>query len=95
MNALFNNPKAIVEAGERIYQEKFKNDLESNRKGQYAVINVLKETAVTAATPELAFEKARKADPNGVFHLIRVGYSGAYQVSYQFGRNGRKDWLFG
>ncbi len=95
MNALFNNPKAIAEAGERIYREKFKTDFEANHRGKFAAINVIKETAAIGETPEQAFEAARKEDPHGLFHLIRVGYAGAFQVSYQFPRNGHQDWLFG
>ena len=46
------------------------------------------------ATP-IAFELARKDDMQGIFHLIRVGYAGAFQLSYQYGRYGTQDWLFG
>ncbi len=61
----------------------------------YADINnVVKETAFTGATPELAFQAARQNDPRGIFHLIRIGYAGAFQVSFQFG-HGIKDWIFG
>lgn len=90
-----NNPKAIADAGERLYRDRFKADLEAHHMGEFAAINVIKETVVTGATPEAAFEGARTADPDGIFHLVRVGYAGAFQVSYQFGRHGNQDWLFG
>jgi hypothetical protein len=89
-----NNPKAIAEAGERIYQEKFKAEMEPAQTGKFLAINVLKETASLGDTPEQAFEAARAADPAGVFHLVRVGYAGAFQMSYQY-RHGSTDWLFG
>jgi uncharacterized GH25 family protein len=103
----FNNPKAIADAGERIYREKVLDSgdpstsdgsrhpsFESEHSGEYVVINVVAETAHLGATPEEAFNAARKADQNGVFHLIRVGYPGAFQMSYQYGHD-TQDWLFG
>lgn len=95
MNVSLNNPKAIAEAGERIYREKFQAALEAEHLGEYAAINVGKESAFLGATPERAFELAREDDPQGIFHLVRVGYAGAFQLSYQYGRNGIQDWLFG
>ena len=90
-----NNPKAIAEAGERIYREKFQAAYETEHLGEYVAINVGKGTAFVGTTPEAAFELARKDDMQGIFHLIRVGYAGAFQLSYQYGRYGTQDWLFG
>jgi hypothetical protein len=95
MNAPLNNPKAIADAGERIYREKFQAAYEAAYLGDYAAINVGKETAFVGKTPELAFQSARKDDPQGIFHLVRVGYAGAFQMGYQHGRHGSQDWLFG
>lgn len=95
MNVSLNNPKAIADAGERIYRERFQAAYEAAHRGQFAAINVGKETAFVGETPELAFDLARKDDPQGVFHLIRVGYAGAFQMGYQYGRHGNQDWLFG
>ena len=89
-----NNPKAIASAGERIYADKFKAQYEAMHKGKFAVINVGKENAFIGNTPEEAFDLARKDDPAGIFHLVRVGFAGAFQISYQY-RYGTKDWLFG
>lgn len=94
MPAPLNSPRAIAEAGERIYQEKFRAEMEAAHIGKFVAINVIKETASLGDTPELAFEAARAADPAGVFHLVRVGYAGAFQMSYQY-RHGASDWLFG
>lgn len=94
MNVPMNNPKAIADAGERIYSEKFRAAYEANHLGQFAAINVIKEVASIGETPEAAFEAARRDDPHGVFHLVRIGFAGAFQMSYQF-RHGATDWLFG
>jgi hypothetical protein len=95
MNIPLNNPKAIAEAGERISREKFQAAYETEHLGEYVAINVGKGTAFVGTTPEAAFELARKDDMQGIFHLIRVGYAGAFQLSYQYGRYGTQDWLFG
>jgi hypothetical protein len=95
MNVPLNNPKAIADAGERIYQEKFQAAFEAAHMGEFAAINVVKETAFVGNTPELAFQSARQDDPQGIFHLVRVGYAGAFQMGYQHGRHGGQDWLFG
>jgi hypothetical protein len=94
VNIPLNNPKAIAEAGERLYAERFKADLEANSVGKYAVIDVTAERVTVGETPELAFEEAKKNAPTGVFHLIRIGFPGAFQASYQY-RHGTQDWLFG
>jgi hypothetical protein len=93
MNVPLNNPKAIAEAGERLYAEKFKADFEAKSRGKYAVIDVLSEQAVVGESPESAFEKAKEFAPKGIFHLIRIGFPGAFQVSYQYS-HGAQDWLF-
>jgi hypothetical protein len=95
MNVPLNNPKAIADAGERIYQEKFQAAYEAAHLGEYAAINVGKETAFVGKTPELAFQLARQDDLQGIFHLVRVGYAGAFQMGYQQRRHGCQDWLFG
>lgn len=95
MNIPLNNPKAISDAGERIYREKFQAEYEATHRGEYAAINVGKETAFVGATPEAAFELASKDDAQGIFHLVRIGYAGAFQLSYQYGQHGQQDWLFG
>ncbi len=38
MNVSLNSPKAIADAGERIYQEKFRAALEAAHLGEYAAI---------------------------------------------------------
>jgi len=95
MNVPLNNPKAIADAGERIYQAKFQAAFEAAHMGEFAAINVVKETAFVGNTPELVFQSARQDDPQGIFHLVRVGYAGAFQMGYQHGRHGCQDWLFG
>lgn len=87
-----SDPRSVVEVGERIYREKYREELERTRAGNFVAIDVLSGKAYIAETPDGALEKARDAAPHGIFHLIKVGASGAFQVSHSL--NVRPDWLF-
>jgi hypothetical protein len=88
----FSNPRALAELGEKIYQNKFKKDFEAKYDGQFVVIDVKSESAYVGKTPEDAYEAATKVDPNGLFHLVKVGSAGAFRVSYT--THGDMDWIF-
>ena len=77
----FSDPKAIVEAGEAIYRDMYQRDFEQNQHGKFVAINVNTKVATLSETAGEALLKAREADPQGVFHLIRVGFTGAFQLS--------------
>lgn len=86
MGTSFNNPKAIAEAGEAIYRELYQNQFEKTQVGKFVAINVHAKSATVGDSPSDALLKAKQADPNGVFHLIRVGFPGVFQLSrYQRG----------
>lgn len=91
MAVLIFNPKNLAERGEEIYRRKFKADFERRHIGKFVAIDVTGERAYLGKTPEEAFAKAKRAVPDGVFHLIKVGEPGAYRVSY--GADGDPDWL--
>ena len=76
------NPQEAAESGERIYQKKYKQDYEQKYLGKFVAIEINSENAFIADQPEQALEKARTAVPAGVFHLIKVGASGAFRISY-------------
>ena len=92
MNPFLTNPKAIAKAGEEIYNS-LRAELEENHIGKFVAINVKTSTYHLGDTPEEALQEAKKADPQGLFHLIRVGFSGAFQISYAL-QNTDSDWLF-
>jgi len=81
MGAPFTNPKAIAEAGEAIYREVYQRDLELNHLGKYVAINIQTRTASLGDTPPEALMMAKAEDAHGVFHLMRVGFPGAFQLS--------------
>ena len=82
MSPLFSSPKEIAERGEKIYAEKFKLQYEREYQGKFVAIDLTTETAFVGDTPEGVLDEARKASPNGIFHLIQVGFSSAFRVSY-------------
>jgi hypothetical protein len=75
------DPSRIADRGEEIYREKYKTAFEEEHPGKFVAIDVMTGHAYIGNTPEEAYENARTDAPQGVFHLIRVGYTGAFRVS--------------
>lgn len=93
VNSQILNPEVIAEKGEQIYKEKLSHKLEKTHKGKYVAIDVETEEYFLGKSPEEALEKATKKFPNKIFHLIRIGYQGVYQVSWSAGSKGY-GWIF-
>jgi hypothetical protein len=91
MTSQFQNPRAIAAAGEEIYKS-FQSEMESNHRGEFIAINVRTKAYHLGDTAEAALGNAKNAEPDGLFHLIRVGFSGAFQISHAFQRP-NCDWL--
>jgi alpha-galactosidase len=87
-----SSPKAIAELGEKIYAERYKEQYERDYPGKFVAIDVKRGAAYVEDAPEAALERASSADPSGLFHLIRIGFSGAFQISYAFPQPDL-DWL--
>lgn len=82
-----DSPDKIADAGERIYEQKYKSQLEGASFGHFVAIDVTTGTPYVAEFPEQALEQARAAAPNGIFHLIRIGAPGAFKVSFGLSRH--------
>ena len=80
MSTTLTNPKAISEAGERIYDRLYRAEYEKQHPGQFVAIDITTESAMLGATSSEALARARAANRGGLFHLIRVGHSGAFEV---------------
>jgi hypothetical protein len=76
----FNNPKAVSDAAIKIYDERYKTEYEKTYRGKFVAINVVDGSATIGETPSEALTKAKEQYPNGFFHLIRVGYTSAFEV---------------
>ena len=88
----FSTPKAIAERGEKIYQDKYKVEYEREHLGKFLAIDVTTEKAFLGDTPEAVLDQAKNESPMGIFHLIQIGFSAAYRVSYS--SNADTDWVF-
>ena len=93
MTVEISNPKIAAERGEKIYNEKYKSAFEAEHYGKFVAIDVMTEKAHVGDSPEDAIELARKENPKGIFHLVKVGSAGAFRVSYT-NPNANLDWLF-
>ncbi|MEN6560677.1 MAG: hypothetical protein ABFD52_07875 [Acidobacteriota bacterium] len=87
-----SDPRAIAECGEAIYLKKYKDAYEIEHMGKFVAIDVLTEKTYIADSPLEALTHARQDAPLGIFHLIRVGATGAFRVSHAI--NDATDWLF-
>lgn len=84
MASNFNDPRAISAKGEGIYNSKYRADYEAKYPGKYVAINIDDESATLGDTGSEALLAAREQHPNGLFHLIRVGHTGAFEVGLAY-----------
>ena len=88
-----NSMTKIAATAVDIYRERYQEEYERDRKGEYVAIDVMEGGAYVDESPGGALEKARKEAPHGVFHLIRIGFESAFTAT----RLGvaQEDWLWG
>jgi hypothetical protein len=79
----------IASRGDAIYRKKYREQFEREYPGQFAVIDLHTEGAFVDQFPEKALDKARKAQPTGVFFLVRIGARGAFKISRMFNAGAR------
>ncbi|MBI3447710.1 MAG: hypothetical protein HY049_02130 [Acidobacteria bacterium] len=91
---MVNPPQVIAERGEQIYRERYKDEYERLYSGQFVALDVDSGSPFVADTPEGALDAARRAQPTGRFHLIRIGSPGVFRMSYA-GSGSHGDWIFG
>lgn len=66
----------IAEGGAKIY-ERVKQGFEPQENGKFLAIDIDSADTYLGTTSSEAVEKARKAHPNKVFYLVKIGYSAA------------------
>ncbi len=74
-------PQEIAEKGEALYKNRFRAEYEEHE-GRFLAIDVTLEEAFVADTPEGALEAAQRKNPQGFFHLVKIGSLGVYRVGY-------------
>lgn len=72
----------IAERGEAIYQNKYQAEFETKYRGKFVAINVQNEEATVADTSEEAIRLALEKEPDGLFHLLRVGHKAAFEAGW-------------
>lgn len=82
MIAVNRNPQEAAAKGLAIYKEKYQQAFEREHPGKFVAIDITTEQAWVADSPEEALGIAQGKNPNGFFHLIRVGSPGVFRVSY-------------
>ena len=86
MTTSYSDPRAVAEAGEAIYKELYQQEYEKTQIGKFVAINILSKKATLGDDPSGTLVAAKNSEPTGVFHLIRVGFPAAFQLSrYQSG----------
>ena len=76
------SPAEVSAEAWRIYNDTYRKEYEAKYHEQFVAIDITTGDAYRAKWPEKALQKARESAPQGTFHLIRVGWSGAIRVSY-------------
>lgn len=79
-----NNPKHIAERGREIYNSKYRDTYEREHWGKFVAVDIRNESATLGDTGSEAMMTANRNNPSGLFHLIRVGYAGAYELGLAY-----------
>jgi hypothetical protein len=74
------NPTRLAELGRKLYDERFKDAYAAEHTGEVLAIDVDSGTAYLGTSPLEALTTARAANSNGHFHLVKIGFSGVYEL---------------
>jgi len=74
--------KYIAERGEAIYAEKYRAELEERSQGKFVAVHIVSGDATLGDTGEEALRVALEKEPDGFFHLIRVGHQAAFEAGW-------------
>ena len=76
------DPTEIAQTAEDVYREHFQDEAEKHHKGEFVVIDVNTSKAYFGTRPIEAHTNARRENPTGLFHLMKVGQPGAFKLSH-------------
>lgn len=80
------NIQKIAEDGAKIY-EKVKSQYEPQKNGKFLAIETKGKDVFVGDSSSEAVESARKAHPNKVFYVVKIGHSAAETLAGLAGRN--------
>lgn len=73
---------AIVTRGEEIYQQ-YREELESQYKGQFFVVDIETENYEIADEDMVATERLLAKNPDAVTYALRIGFGAIYKLGFR------------
>lgn len=77
----YSSLSEIARIGEKLYEDKIKVLVEPINNGDFLAIEIESAEYLLGKTAEEVLLKAKEKFPNKIFHLMRVGYPGAFTHS--------------
>ena len=74
--------RSISNTAEAIYDERYRAEYERTYPKQFVVIDIRDGSACVGVSPADALQLAKDRAPDGVFYLIRIGFSSVCRMSY-------------
>ncbi len=78
----------LAESGQRLYDERLRQQLEPEHNGEFVAIEPESERYFLGSTGLAALRAGRSAMPDKLFYLLRVGSEAAYRVGGYGARRG-------
>lgn len=76
------SPTQLAKIGEKLYEERFKNEYTPEHTGEILAIEVASETAYLGKSALQALLAGQAAQHDGTFHLVRIGGPGVYHMGF-------------
>lgn len=80
----------IGEEGQKIYEE-IKSKYEPAQNGKYLAIDIDSKDVFLADSTVEAVEAAKKAHPNKVFYIVRIGFDSVQTIANYLLNNDKRD----
>lgn len=85
------SPDEIAREAERIYDE-LDNEITAGHEGEFMVVSVRTGKVYVSPSSAEAFRLGRAAEPNGLFHLLRIGAASAFKGRFTARHDDRWEW---
>ncbi len=74
--------RSIADTAEAFYDERYREEYERTYPKQFVVIDTRDGSACVGVSAADALQLAKDRAPDGVFYLIRIGFSSVCRMSY-------------
>ena len=78
----FGSLTEIAQVAEGVYREHFQDEAEKHHQGEFVVIEVHTKKAYFGTRPIEAHIEARRENPTGLYHLMKVGQPAAFKLCH-------------